>query len=84
MKVGLFTVLYNDRPLEKVLEYISQLGYEAVELACWKGSNHIDIDRVVSGGAGARGFSRDSGVEQAIQFLKPLVKVRPPEVKPWW
>jgi len=52
MKVGIFTVLYNDRPLEKVLQYVSQLGYEAVELACWKGSNHIDIDKVVSGGAG--------------------------------
>ncbi|MEM2217104.1 MAG: hypothetical protein QW731_01830, partial [Thermofilaceae archaeon] len=52
MKVGIFTVLYNDSPLEKVLQYTSSLGYEAVELACWKGSNHIDIDKVLSGGAG--------------------------------
>ncbi|MEM0345503.1 MAG: sugar phosphate isomerase/epimerase [Thermofilaceae archaeon] len=52
MKVGIFTVLYNDRPLERVLEYVSRIGYEAVELASWRGSNHIDIDRVATGGAG--------------------------------
>ncbi|MEM2616779.1 MAG: TIM barrel protein, partial [Thermofilaceae archaeon] len=52
MKVGIFTVLYNDRPLERVLEYVSRIGYEAVELAGWRGSNHIDVDRVVTGGAG--------------------------------
>ena len=52
MKIGIFTVLYNDQPLEKVLKYVSELGYEAVELAAWKGSAHLDIDRVLSGGAG--------------------------------
>jgi len=51
MKVGIFTVLYNDRPLDKTLEYVSSLGYEAVELACWKGSSHINIDQVTTGGA---------------------------------
>ena len=51
MKIGIFTILYNDQPLEKVLRYVSQLGYEAVELAAWKGSTHLDIDKVVSGGA---------------------------------
>ncbi|MEM2905688.1 MAG: hypothetical protein QW057_08015 [Candidatus Bathyarchaeia archaeon] len=29
-------------------------------------------------------MSRDSGVQQAVQYLKPLVQARPPEVKPWW
>lgn len=50
MKVGIFTVLYNDLPLEKVLQYISSIGYEAVELAAWKGSNHLDVEKVISGG----------------------------------
>jgi len=52
MRIGIFTVLYNEEPLEKVLKYVSDLGYEAVELAAWKGSNHLDIDKVLSGGAG--------------------------------
>ncbi len=52
MKIGIFTVLYNDQPLEKVLKYVSSLGYEAVELAAWKASRHLDIDKVLSGGAG--------------------------------
>lgn len=51
MKIGIFTVLYDEWKLEKVLEYVSELGYEAVEIAAWKGSNHIDIDKILSGGA---------------------------------
>jgi len=51
VKIGLFTVLYNEWKFEKVLEYASKLGYEAVEIASWKGSNHIDIDGILSGGA---------------------------------
>jgi len=51
LKIGIFTILYNDEPLEKVLRYVSSMGYEAVELAAWRGSNHLDIDRVVNGGA---------------------------------
>ena len=51
MKIGILTVLYNELKLEKVLECVSKLGYEAVEIAAWKGSNHIDIERILSGGA---------------------------------
>ncbi|NIM99678.1 MAG: TIM barrel protein [candidate division Zixibacteria bacterium] len=49
MKIGVFTVLYDDKPLEEVAAYASGLGYEMVELAAWKGSNHIDIDEVLKG-----------------------------------
>ncbi|RLE80244.1 MAG: sugar phosphate isomerase/epimerase, partial [Thermoprotei archaeon] len=52
IKIGLFTVAFNDWPLEKVLQYASKLGYEAVELAAWKGSNHLNLEKVLSGGAG--------------------------------
>jgi len=51
MKVGIFLALYNDQPLDKVLPYLSSIGYEMVEIAAWKGSKHIDIDRIASGGA---------------------------------
>jgi sugar phosphate isomerase/epimerase len=51
MKIGIMTVLFNDWKLEKVLDYVSKLGYEAVEIAAWKGSNHIDIEKIIQGGA---------------------------------
>ncbi|MEM2344632.1 MAG: sugar phosphate isomerase/epimerase, partial [Thermoproteota archaeon] len=64
MKVGVFTIVYNDRPLDKALEYLSALGYEAVELACWRGSNHINIDEVTSGKAGElRSLLKKHGVQ---------------------
>jgi len=53
MKIGIFTVLYDDKPLEDVLKYVSSLGYEAVELAAWKGSHHLNIDELVKGKATA-------------------------------
>ena len=45
MKIGLLTVLFNDKPLEEVADYAAGLGYEAFELAAWRGSNHFDTDR---------------------------------------
>ncbi|MDJ0272880.1 MAG: sugar phosphate isomerase/epimerase [Aigarchaeota archaeon] len=51
MKLGVFTVLYNEIPLEKVVPKVASLGYEAVELACWRGSLHLDIDKALGGGA---------------------------------
>jgi sugar phosphate isomerase/epimerase len=51
MKIGIMTVLYNELKLERVLQYVSKLGYEAVELTTWKGSNHIDLDKILKGGA---------------------------------
>ena len=51
MKIGIMTVPFNDWKLEKVLNYVSKLGYEAVEIAAWKGSNHIDIEKIIQGGA---------------------------------
>jgi len=51
VKIGVFTVMFNERPLEDVLKYVSNLGYEAVEIAADKGSNHINIDKILKGGA---------------------------------
>ena len=51
MKIGIITILFNDWKLEKVLDYVSKLGYEAVEITAWRGSNHLDIDKILQGGA---------------------------------
>ncbi len=58
MKIGLLTVVLNDRPLEDVAKYASGLGYEAFELAAWRGSNHFDTDRAAEDPAYAKGIKR--------------------------
>lgn len=68
MKIGILTVLFNERPLEKVLNYVSSLGYDAVEIAAWKGSNHIDIEKVLKGGA--TGFKKT--IEKFGLFISGL------------
>jgi sugar phosphate isomerase/epimerase len=44
MKIGIFTVLYGEKPLEEIARYVSGLGYEAVELNAWKDSAHFDLN----------------------------------------
>lgn len=51
MKIGIMTALFNDIKLENVLRYVSKLGYETVEIAAWKDSKHIDMDKILKGGA---------------------------------
>jgi sugar phosphate isomerase/epimerase len=46
MKIGIFTALFQDRPLEDVLRLVADLGYETVELPAWKGCGHVDLDAV--------------------------------------
>src|SRR5271157_5178675 len=48
MKIGIFTVLYGEKPLEEVARYVSSLGYEAVELLAWKDSTHFDLNACLS------------------------------------
>ena len=46
MQIGALTVLFGDRPLEDVLEYLSGIGVEAVELGCggYPGTDHLSTD----------------------------------------
>ncbi len=47
MKLGIFTALFGDWPLEKVAEHVASLGYTAVELPVWPGNSHLDLDSVL-------------------------------------
>ncbi len=44
MKIGIFTALFHDRPLEEALDYIAQAGIASVELGggAYPGSRHLD------------------------------------------
>lgn len=44
MKIGIFTALFHDRPIEAALDTIAQAGIQAVELGAgaYPGSRHLD------------------------------------------
>ena len=49
MRLGLFTLPFNDQPLEEVLEVAAKIGYQAVEISGHKDSRHLDLDAVLAG-----------------------------------
>jgi len=53
MKIGIFTALFGDWPLEKVARHVAGLGYEAVELPLWDGNGHVSLKELLGGGAKA-------------------------------
>jgi sugar phosphate isomerase/epimerase len=48
MKLGIFTSLFKEWPLEDVLRHVADLGYEMVELPAVHGSRHLDLDEVLA------------------------------------
>ena len=50
MKIGVFTVLMSDQPFQKVVEYLSRLGVEAVELGCggYPGNAHCNSEDLLA------------------------------------
>ncbi len=44
MKLGVLTVLFQDKPLEAVLDHVAEMGLQAVELGtgAWPGNAHCD------------------------------------------
>jgi len=64
MKLGIFTALFQDRPLSDVLRIVAELGYEAVELPAFRGSRHLDLDAVLNdGGRSLRNLVKEFGLE---------------------
>ncbi len=49
MKIGLFSALFYDRPLEEVLDLIADFGLEAVEFGAgaYPGSAHINVKKLL-------------------------------------
>ncbi len=64
MKLGIFTALFQDKPLPEVLHLVAELGYEAVELPAWRGNRHLDLDAVLDdGGRSLRNLVKEFGLE---------------------
>ncbi len=49
MKIGLFTAMFQDMTLEQIAQYAAGLGYEALEIPVFKGSPHLDMDKILKG-----------------------------------
>ena len=49
MQVGVLTVLLGDQPLEDAVEYLDEIGVEAVEIACggYVGDDHLPTQEVL-------------------------------------
>lgn len=49
MRIGLFTALFGDRPLDEVLDLVVSEGIEAVELGAgaYPGAPHLDVPRLL-------------------------------------
>jgi sugar phosphate isomerase/epimerase len=50
MKIGVFTVLLANRPFEAALDYLKDLGVEAVEIGCggYPGDAHCKAEELLS------------------------------------
>ena len=57
MKIGIFTALFHDRPIEAALDYIAEAGIQSVELGggAYPGSRHLDDM------GGAKALATDAG-----------------------
>lgn len=58
MKIGVFTVLFAQRPFEEALDYISAAGVEAVEIGTGgaPGNSHCDLDHLVDNAAAQKEY----------------------------
>jgi sugar phosphate isomerase/epimerase len=50
MKIGLFTALFHDRPLEQALEIVVEHGIEAIELGAgaYPGAGHMNVKKLLA------------------------------------
>jgi len=56
MKLGVLTVLYQDRPLESVLDHVAAMGLQAVELGTggWPGDRHCKPEELLNNASAAK------------------------------
>lgn len=60
MKLGVFTVLFSQKPLEEALDYIASKGLEAVEIGTggYPGNSHCDPDVLLNDAAKLKQFKQ--------------------------
>lgn len=89
MKLGLVSAILDWMPFEQMIDTISGLGYECVEVACWPngkaerryaGVSHIDVDELDDGKAAhILNYCKEKGVEISALAFYPNTMDADPE-----
>jgi sugar phosphate isomerase/epimerase len=60
MKVGVFTVILRQKPLEEALDYLAGLGVKAVEIGAgaYPGTSHCPVDQLLASDRKCQEFLR--------------------------
>ncbi|MFM9107573.1 MAG: sugar phosphate isomerase/epimerase family protein [Chloroflexota bacterium] len=60
MKIGVFLVLFSQRPFEEALDYVKAAGCEAVEIGCggYPGSAHCNAEELLADGGKLKAFQK--------------------------
>lgn len=60
MKLGVVAALFQDRPLEAMLDHAAEMGLQAVELGtgAWPGSPHMNVDLLLSDEVALKAFAK--------------------------
>lgn len=72
MKLGVFTVLFQDKPFEEMLDHVKAAGIEAIELGTggYPGNAHCQPDRLLEDEGSLRAFEK--AVAQRGLFISAL------------
>jgi sugar phosphate isomerase/epimerase len=72
VKLGVFAVLFSDKPFEEALDHVNSLGLEAVEIGtgCWPGDAHCKPDELLASPARLNAFR--SAVESRGLIISAL------------
>jgi sugar phosphate isomerase/epimerase len=60
MRLGVFTTVYRDLPVEQALDKLAGLGVQAVELGTgnWPGDGHCPVDELLADESSLRAYRR--------------------------
>ncbi|SHE70272.1 Sugar phosphate isomerase/epimerase [Seinonella peptonophila] len=60
MKLGIFTVLFSEKPFEEMLDYVKESGLDAVEIGtgCYPGNAHCHVDELLEDTSKRKAFKK--------------------------
>ena len=71
MKVGVFTVILRNLPLEQALDYLASLGVQTVEIGtgAYTGSDHCDADDLLASDGQSTGIFERGSLSRLEDFV---------------
>lgn len=99
MRLGVFSVIFQDLPFEAMLEKVRGVGFDCVEIGtgAYPGNHHCDLETLVGDSRRAEEYRRkidsiehedplmqpEEGLRDAITFLNQVL-IREPSGKLYW